>query len=504
MVKRSDFIWGGIFLLLWMGYNGMIPLPQKTALVVGVGLVLYSYFRFNLYTFLKVGLALPFLGNEYIVYIFGISLLPVLLLLKSRRGFVVTKPQYWIGILFFWCLFSYILSQFIESNLGAFWAYALTFGSPLILFPLAVQEGRKVESVLNLTRFLMMCIIWQSFLIAYHAIVNKWYLDPGDWAVGSTRQPEISFLFAGCLLFPITANFIEKYSWSTGYSNFFIFNKRWFRLILIGWLGLMLHLTHTRILNYCFLIALGVGLPSLLLFRKLHYIIKWKKIIFIGLSISGLTLFFIYRLITVPSTTFGATYLIYITRPDYNHKIIFLKRALKEIPEEFNTWLTGTGPGTVGTRAANSRAYDTMFKAYGSQLPSFVPPFTSAPARKFFVDLYQKSYATMWWRSKTLAAPFSSFISLFVELGIVGLCVFLVFVGILQLSFIRLSIYASNPFFKVLGIALYLATLTLCINAFFDTYFEKPLIMAPYWIVAGLAVGQLKSLRNRPQRIFLQ
>ena len=207
--------------------------------------------------------------------------------------------------------------------------------------------------------------------------------------------------------------------------------------------------------------------------------------------------FFLYRLIVVPSTTWGGTYMIYVENPNFNHKFVFLKRAFLDIPESFNTWLTGTGPGTVGSRAANSRAYDSLYKLQGSRLPSFVPPFTSAPAREYFVDLYQKDFATRWWMSVTLAAPFSSLISMYVELGLLGVGLFVGFMWMLQLYFVRIVSYDSEPFFRALGISLYLGTLTILIGAFFDTYLERPLIMGPYWIFAGLVVGRLRFIRGQ-------
>ena len=81
-MKRSDLAWGGLFLLLWMGKYGIgiPPFSPRLALGVGVLLVLYSHLKCHSYTFLKMGLALPFLGNEQIMFAYGISLIPFLIL----------------------------------------------------------------------------------------------------------------------------------------------------------------------------------------------------------------------------------------------------------------------------------------------------------------------------------------------------------------------------------------------------------------------------------------
>lgn len=495
MTRKEGLWWGSIFLVIWMGRSEvlLVQRPWWVPLGIGASLILYSYFKFNLHTFLKIGLALIFLGNDYLLFVYSVSLVPVLLLLKSRAGFVIAGPQRWISTLLVWCFVSYVFSQYIESNLGAFWFYAITFASPMVLFSIAVQFGRRGDGVQNLCRFLMACLLLQSAFIAYAGFAWGLSSTPGDWAVGSLGQPDISFLFAGGFLFVVAIQILRRFPRGSK------FGDRNFRryLALAGWLALMLYLTYTRVLNYSLLIALAVGLPSLVLVRRVRPFLKRGQLILGGCVLAGVGFMLIYTLLTVPSTTFGATYTIYATHPEYNHKFVFLKRALSEIPDEFGTGLTGTGPGTVGSRAANSRAYDTLFKLYGARLPSFIPPFTSEPAKKYFVDLYQEDFVSKWWKSQTLAAPFSSLITLLVELGLIGIGLFLCLIVALLSSFLRLASRDSDPFFRALGITLYFVTLTIFVASLFDTYLERPLIMGPYWIVAGLAVGRLRAIRQQ-------
>ncbi len=491
-MKRSDLAWGVLFVVVWMGKFGMVPLPQKAIYGIGAVLIFGAHVRGKLYTFLKVGIGLAFLGNEQLMFAYCISLLPTLLLLKARPGFLISRPQRWIFVLLTWCFFSYVVSQYIEFNPGAFWFYLLTFGCPMVLFPVAVQAGGQGAEIRSLTRFLLVCVLWQSILIAYHAIVHQWYLIPGDWATGAARQPSISFLFGGCLLFLVAISLQKRISWD----YFFFLKHRWVRFGLIVWLIVMQEWTHTRVLHYSILIALAIGLPLLLLFKDLRPFMRCRQMILGGVAVGSLVCILVYQLVTVPSTSFGESYMVYIQRPYYNHKYVFLTRALGEIPDEFYSWLTGTGPGTVGSRAANSRAYDTLFKLYGSQLPSFIPPFTSLPAKRHFVDLYQEGFVHHGYKSVTLAAPFSSLISLFVELGLIGFIFFLSLAGALMVSFVRLAIRDPDPFYKTLGITLYLSTIVILVSSFFDTFLERPLLMGPYWMMAGLAVGKLRSLRR--------
>ncbi len=499
MSRIETLCWGSIFLLLG-AFNALIftaPWSRWAAPAIGLLLILYSYVRFKPYTFLKVGLALVFLGDEFLLFAFGISLVPVLLLLKSRSGFVVSRPQKRIALLFLWCFVSYVFAQYIELNLGSLWFYAVTFGSPMVLFPIAVQVGTEGDRAKALFGFLKMCTLWQTAFIGYLGLVLGNYTQKNDWATGSLGQPDIAFLLAGFLIFLSAPWVLKRASLRNAGYPVFSARHRWVYLAGVGWFALMLYWTYTRVLNYSLILAFAVGLSSLLLFRKLRPVLRCRRLVCTGGVLASLAIFLIYGLLTLPSTTFGATYTIYLTDPDYNHKVVFLRRALEEIPEEFGTWLTGTGPGTVGTRAANSRAYDTLFKISGSKLPSFIPPFTSAPARQFFVDLYQQDFAVKYWKSQTLAGPFSSIISLWVELGFIGFVIFLCIMGTLARSFLRLSEQDSDPFYRTLGITLYLATLTLLIVAIFDTYLERPRLMSLYWITAGLAVGRLRAIRKQ-------
>lgn len=493
-MRRNNLMWGAAFFVVWATARGMLPLPSNIAVFIGAALIIYAHLRFKLRTFLKVGLGLPFLGNEYIAFAYGLSLLPFLLFLKGRMGFTVTKAQRWLGILFFWCVLSYVVSQFTELNLGAFWFFIVTFGSSIVFFPIAVQAEKGNEQLRELGRFLAACLLWQSALITADAINFRFYDEPGDWAVGSMRQPEIAFLFAGCLVFLIATWVLRKTSIPLEFRAFFSGNRRWLRVLFFLWLMLMLHWTAVRTLNYGLVFALCWGLVILLFLERVRSVLKSRLLVRGGLVLASMSVILLYRMLVVPSTTFGETYRIYVTDPGYNHKYIFLQRALWEIPITFQSWLTGTGPGTVGSRAANSRAYDTMFKARGSQLPTLIPPFTSAPAREYFVDLYDAGYATRYWRSQTLASPFSSLISMLVELGMGGLFIFLSLSCILVSYFLRLTRLDPDPFYKAAGLALYFSTLTIFVNSFLNTFLERPLIMIPYWIMGGLAVGRVREL----------
>ena len=486
-------VWGVTFMLLWMGRVQLLHLPDAAPLICCGVVVAYAHLRQRISTYLKVGVGLLFLGNEYVGFAYAVSLVPVAILMRLRQDYVVSGPQRWLWRLLAWCFFVYLLSLHREWNPGAFPTYLVTFGSSMVLFALAVQIGHNADVARGLIQFLGICLLWQSFLVVTHGVMNGWLGDPGDWVVGSTRQPEISFAFATGLFCGI-GSFLTRREAVSIQSSRALFRHRGVTVAFVLLMGWMLHLTHTRILNYSVLSAMGLGLPSLLAVGPMARVVRRKWLGAVGAAMALMAGFLLWDLVTVPSTSFGDTGMVYVRNPSYNHKAVFLRRALGDIPNVYGTWLTGTGPGTVGTRAANSRAYDTLYKPQGARVPSWIRAYTSGPAREYFVDLYQSSFVEMTGKSQTLASPFSSVISIFVELGLVGALLSSVVLCLLLRCFVRLTYLDREPIYQTLGIALLLYTLTLAMASFLDTMLERPLMMMPYWIFSGIAVGRLRLL----------
>lgn len=169
-----------------------------------------------------------------------------------------------------------------------------------------------------------------------------------------------------------------------------------------------------------------------------------------------------------------------------NPKYELYRRCLNENIQNPLFAIIGRGPGTFGSRVSNARAADILYKSE-IKLPNFIPLTTNQDYKNVMAGLYEQSFAK---RSKSGAMqnPFSSFIGIVMEMGLIGSALFIT----ILLIIIRYCIISFLTEKDVYWSAFFLSTISFVVLilyvSLFDQYFETPALMMPFWIMISVAL----------------
>ena len=167
-----------------------------------------------------------------------------------------------------------------------------------------------------------------------------------------------------------------------------------------------------------------------------------------------------------------------------NHKLLFIKRGFQYLLRN-NLILVGTSPGTLGSRASNVRARDTLYKPDGPKL-SFLTIYSSPATKEVYHNLYFKAYhKSAAFVINTLALPFSSVFSFCFENGLIGLIILLICIFSVVRTFLR-----SNSPIALEGI---LIMLIVILWGLFDTIWERPFVMGLLYLILSANFYQQKN-----------
>ncbi len=483
----SPILWG----LLYVGV-ALLDVPPAVAYgaVAVVGVVTFVRSRTEELAILAVAVML--LPDEEVAFVVFSLIGAWLAAWAAVRPIKTSSAQRLLVGFCLACAVSSLVSQFtIEHNFLAFPFFCLTFFSSCSLFFLPAggpfgpgARETVAKFAVKIATFQLLIVIVQSLPGLDRSIgglqAGLLIYPGGDFVVGSTSyQNGLCLLFIAALL-PSVLNLGTKR----------IRRARIPRL-LSGAMILGIFVTGSKAV----VVAAAIGCLGTLcaaLGRRGMLALLGNRVPRIG-GLFALVLGL--ATIWAGSLRYGQSYFeIWISREGLNHKFLFLQRALEDIPYAYGSLLTGTGPGTVGTRAANSRAYDTLYKDR-VRLGSSVPAMTSEPARRFFVDLYaEKFVTTLRWASATLASPFSSLISLLVETGVLGSALFAAVLLRIFLSCIRAleSTHLHGLDRSMVIVCAVLVPTVLVVGAV-DTIFERPTFIGAFWLTAGICTRILRE-----------
>lgn len=465
--------------------------PRRYSLLIAGVLAVWSFAKFDIASMIKGGIALSFLPHDPSFFGYA-ALLWFAVLFLLIRGRIVWRPIHTVSaFLGLSCTLSYVFSQYlIEVNVLSFPFFLMTSATPMVFLYLASSQPVRRETRWDILSFFLMCATLQAALIvvSHHGALvrilsdylNGTFIGHGtDSALGSTNyQQSVSF----AMLLALGIDISLRWARVTGRPPRGPAPSNW-RLVL---LTTAVVIAEAKAVVGSFAIAAataGLLLPSARLLLRRRFSALRDSV----LALAAIVL--ILSAVHFWSSQLGNDYFNqYAKRPDRNHKFVFLQRAIGEIHQSYGTWVFGTGPGTVGSRAANARAYDTLYKRE-RRIPGWIPPFTSTPARTHLVDLYQEEFAaSVQNQSSVLSIPFSSAVSAFVELGSLGLlfgaALFLAIAGQAgKLAVVKRGEQAS------VGLVCFVLVGTVLCMMCFDTVLERPLFMAPFWTFSGLIAG---------------
>ena len=417
------FFYGIIIILLGKKYLNLNVL--KLMIPIEIILILYSVSFCSRITQIKTILALSFIGIDYALMLTPLIFIP-LTLVSYRKHSLLKSGKTQLLALFFVIYggILYIVNIFTEFSPLSYIFWIFTFASGIILFIYYSQFKYNISQVEDIFKFFYKLLCIELILIALQMLIlNKF--KPGDWATGSFGNAHyVGFHLTIMLFFLFSLFFLCKSS-----STIFFKFKRSLLILLIL---IFVLLTDSKIIYVCFFLGFILFLLIIISLKsiKLNIIpINQNKIYFLLIIFVIMLLFipnffsYYYKFTKNKSLDFNHILKTY----KYEHKAIFYRRIFSHFPKTYGylRWIIGTGPGTLGSRASNSLAYDTLYKKR-KRLPSFIPPHTSKWSKKYLVDLWQKEYAEgIWEKSSILAMPFCGVCSIKGELGFIGLIIFL-------------------------------------------------------------------------------
>lgn len=431
--------------------------------------------------FLLLSLLIVCIPNTLVFYVNSliISFYYLLKLVEKKKSKFSGSELLLIAI-FSIGLLAYLFTQVIDLNPLSFALNFTTFLSAFIYFFLF--KNSKIESQKLIFYLTVICIV--QIIIAYvvyigptgyYNILTRNNATPDE--VKGTFHSANSFgllcLIAACATF-------YKFSFKKIRGMFYLF----FFILFLA----MAFLADIKSI----LIGLLSGLVFLLLIRTYLRVGVLKKItLIIVISLFSVSSFNIVSKVLEPLAPVLMTYV----DGENNHKYLYIKRTFEGLGRNWFQYLIGTGPGTCGSRAANARAYDSMYKKEGSMALTFLPPKTSPYAKEVLVDLYQYDYAVnSRWRSALLGNPFNSFTAIFLEFGLIGFIFFMLFH--FKILFLALKIELVSPPLKPLTTITFLTISSLMIMGWMDQSYEQPFPMFILMTLSGITISKFYETKQ--------
>ncbi|WP_373207927.1 hypothetical protein [Clostridium paraputrificum] len=168
---------------------------------------------------------------------------------------------------------------------------------------------------------------------------------------------------------------------------------------------------------------------------------------------------------------------------DYNHNLRYSSIINLIDVMKFPRNIIGLGAGSYGSRASNALASDIMYKGEEqSDLPTIVSKYYYPIASR-----YDKDYVTrLRYHSAVLSYPFSSLLSIYAELGIIGSVICMVIIG--------KNYYYCNR--ESIPMAINLISGFIFSISLFDTYLERVEVLIILMIVLYISTMYKKEKSN--------
>lgn len=403
-------------------------------------------------------------------------------------------------LLAFWghVVFAFLYSNLnIERNVEALGFWATTFCSPFLLYMLAHRLITNRTQVKEIFQFLQ-ALIWVQVPLIVVQTFRGLHFEVGDRAKGSFGSAHIVGFY---LLLLLSIVIIDTFTTRKPARNHSLKGL----LLVCGLLTCVVVTDAKAILLAYFcaglLLAVAVGTRRAL-FALSSWVISRKTLVLIAalpILVSAVLTFPLLANAYYHAFGTGGSFdrsLVRNVDPSNpgSHKAAFYYRILVELPKRYNAMI-GTGPGTLGSRAANSRAYDTLAKKKGRRVPAFIPAFTSTPAKQFLVDLYLSEFALRSGsRSALLTQPFAGVATIIAELGYVGFALYLAVV----LGFIVLLIQRKDHHESSAAVATSVAILAFLFYSILENAQERPQLGGVLFLLAGLLLAATREYPTGP------
>lgn len=441
------------------------------------------------YFIITILLISAFLPRTYLPYI-TVIITGIIYLIISRKNFYGKQYLYFAIGLIALSIISWLYNFFVYKDIDflGLMLWWLTYLFPFLVLILVSSLSFKVD-IRKVVKIYIYILLFEFFIIFFQAIQgNKLW---GDFATGTCWNAHaLGIHFAIGIIITLSEVF-QKDNKKIGITLFFL---------LILYQGLIITAYKAQIV---------ILLPILVLFffyKLIRKIIIYKKQVkkyiryiftFVAvLLVSIITVMFTYILgdtqdiVRLNIENVGEIEENYDvedwpSRERWGGKIYSYKVAFLDVPKEIN-YISGYGPSTYTSRASEFR-----MKKMNYYLINVIAPKLNLSEDKTqsIVDFFRKESSKVFEKylgkirfRSTLNAPMASVISIWVEIGVLGLGFFIFFFTYL---FIRLRNARRNQIrrkdfsYSILNQYSVLLLVYLIINLFYLNYWEYPEMIIP-------------------------
>ena len=390
------------------------------ALLIGLGILFYLKKDYK--NFLKLSIFIAFTINYqlHVVFIFL-----TLFLFNKKLLVPFNSPLKPIYLLFGMGLISYIINQFIQLNILSFPVFIFTFFLPFIFWGLFYNYGYGYKD--ELIEFFFNIVLIMSGIIILQFLLHP-DLHPDYWN-GGTPNAHIAAAYISIAFFLSIAKVLELKHVS--------FIKHFREIIIIFSSLPLLFLTDAKYFLLLILFILIVYfIVSPFIQRKIKALavgtLAFLSIVFFStpdkpIPISILT-------IHSQSYNFNTVNTDFFNSPKYQ----LLQTTLRLPFYEPLTFLIGSGPGTFLSRAAfiqNTMSKNDTQTSYNFGREKSIPLSKIALKDTWIRDKYAKFSFKKEFDQGSLFNRRSGLISIYFELGVIGLILFILFhVGIIKIG----------------------------------------------------------------------
>jgi hypothetical protein len=383
-----------------------------------------------------------------------------------------------------------------ESNINNLVWSIISYGSSFFILLIFLMIPFGEEDIWKIFKFSLCVSLIQVFVGYYQMIEYNSFksLNPfamgggaGDLFVGTTLDPGIGNQVA-VKLGLVTLLFIPFWFQKRNMKNTIILT-----VLCLGWIltsAIYTLLLGLLVIGYHFIFK-----PILFSFSSL----RLSKSVFYA-TILGIISMFAFFLIQPENISYisGTLSQAYSTLTENElqstgRKVAFYRKTLIELPAEYpSTLLIGTGPGNYSSRSAW-----LVSGEYLAHQPWYIPVTPTPLAKEYTMSLWSNKLITEEYVDAGSLAnqPFSSWFSVFAEVGILGLIPFAAIFYYLHKSLKNSLIHPSSEVrLAATGIMMSLHFVLLLFLV--DNLFEWPLVMGQFFLFACILL-QIPNQSNK-------
>jgi len=435
--------------------------------------------------------------SNLLCYLWGFFLFIFICAFKTEwlniKGIFSKKIVIYVGL--FLCIFllSFFLNYYAHGSSlnNLFWSI-FTYGSSLLTLLSLLMIPFKQEDIKKIFMFSVYLALFQVLLGYFQMLYVQSFTsinpfaggkDAGDFFVGTTFNPGIGSLVA--MKISLTALLFFPF-WI---GNKSIKNSLILLFLFIGWVLASALFTLIIGVFVIFLFFVVNKLIRSFFTYKLHKSIYY--IIVLGLI--GVT-FFVFTQknnVTYILTSVRYAYATVMGIPTHGkvavRKITYYKKTLVDLPKEYPSMLLiGVGPGNYSSRSAWMISGE-----YLKNQPAYIPVTPSDIARKYSLAIWSKKMITTKFKGagSIMHQPFSTWVSIFAEMGIAALITFYLIFRTFYKGFKTAMKTTQDLFISNFALGLKMSTVYIALLFFMENIFEYPLIMGQFFIFACAAIN---------------